>query len=135
MAKLDMRLVPNQDPEDIVAKLRKHLDDHGFSDISILGFSMEHPVRSPSDSLIGRASVQAAEEVFDQSPAVAPMMIGTGPMYAVAQNLGIPTVSPAGVHRPTSNIHAPNENCSVDDFLKIIEYTTSWLQKFGDIEA
>lgn len=135
MAKLDMRLVPNQDPDDIVAKLRKHLDDRGFGDISILGFSMEHPVRSPSDSLIARASVAAAEEVFDETPAVAPMMIGTGPMHAIAQELAIPTVSPAGVHRPTSNIHAPNENCSVADFLKIIEYTTGWLKKFGEIEA
>ena len=134
MAKLDMRLVPNQDPEDIVDKLRKHLDKRGFEDISIDGFSMEHPVRSPSDSLIARASVAAAEETFDEAPAVAPMMIGTGPMYVVAQELGIPTVSPAGVHRPTSNIHAPNENCRVDDFLSIIEYTTAWLKKFAELD-
>lgn len=135
MAKLDMRLVPNQDPDDIVRKLRKHLDERGFQDISIDGFSMEHPVRSPSDSLIGRAAIAAAEDAFDEAPAVAPMMIGTGPMYAVAEELGIPTVSPAGVHRPTSNIHAPNENCSVEDYLKIIEYTVGWLQKFGEIEG
>jgi len=134
MAKLDMRLVPNQDPQDIVEKLRKHLDKRGFEDISIDGFSMEHPVRSPSDSLIARASVAAAEETFDEAPAVAPMMIGTGPMYVVAEELGIPTVSPAGVHRPTSNIHAPNENCRVDDFLSIIEYTTAWLKKFGELD-
>src|ERR687892_235074 len=33
MAKLDMRLVPDQDPNDIVAKLRKHLDARDFLDI------------------------------------------------------------------------------------------------------
>ncbi|MEA2498352.1 MAG: hypothetical protein QOH26_757 [Actinomycetota bacterium] len=134
MAKLDMRLVPNQDPEDIVRKLRRHLEKRGYGDIVIDEFSMEHPVRSPSDSLIARASVAAAEETFDEPPAVAPMMIGTGPMYVIAQELGIPTVSPAGVHRPTSNIHAPNENCGVEDFLSIIEYTTAWLKKFGELD-
>lgn len=131
MAKIDMRLVPDQDPHDAVAKLRRHLDARGFSDISITKFSMEHPVRSPSDSLIGRAAIAAAEDVFELPPAVSPMMIGTGPMYPVATTLGIPTVSPAGVHRPDSNIHAPNENVRIDDFLRIIEYTVAWLHRYS----
>ncbi len=135
MAKLDFRLVPNQNPDDIVAKLRKHLDDHGFSDIGINRFSNEHPVRSPADSSIARAAVDACPDAFDEAPAVSPMMIGTGPMYPIASTLGIPTVSPAGVCRPDSNIHAPNENCRVEDFLKIVEYTVAWLKRFGDLDA
>jgi acetylornithine deacetylase/succinyl-diaminopimelate desuccinylase-like protein len=63
------------------------------------------------------------------------MMIGTGPMYPIASTLGIPTVSPGGVCRPDSNIHAPNENVRVDDFLKIIEYTVAWLDAFGKLDA
>lgn len=133
MAKLDMRLVPEQDPNDIVDKLRKHLDARGFDDIAIQQYSMEHPVRSPADSLVAKASLAAADEIFDQPPAIAPMMIGTGPMWPVAHKLGIPTVSPAGVHRPTSNIHAPNENCAIDDYLTIIEYTVAYLKKFGEL--
>jgi acetylornithine deacetylase/succinyl-diaminopimelate desuccinylase-like protein len=135
MAKIDMRLVPDQDPDDIVAKLRKHLANNGFGDIHLTTYSMEHPVRSPADSLIGRAAVAAARDVFDQPAAVSPMMIGTGPMYPVAHTLGLPTVSPAGVCRPDSNIHAPNENVRVDDFLAIIEYTVSWLKAYSELEA
>jgi acetylornithine deacetylase/succinyl-diaminopimelate desuccinylase-like protein len=134
MVKIDMRLVPDQDPSDIVAKLRRHLDNRGFGDIEMLQFSMEHPVRSPSDSVIGRAAVAAARDVFAEPPAISPMMIGTGPMYPVASILGIPTVSPAGVCRPESNIHAPNENVRVDDFLRIVEYTVSWLKHLGEID-
>jgi acetylornithine deacetylase/succinyl-diaminopimelate desuccinylase-like protein len=133
MAKLDFRLVPNQEPDDIVAKLRKHLDSNGFADIEINRFSNEHPVRSPADSDIARAAIAAARDTFDEEPALSPMMIGTGPMYPIAHSLGIPTVSPAGVHRPDSNIHAPNENCRVDDFLKIVEYTVTWLERFRTI--
>jgi acetylornithine deacetylase/succinyl-diaminopimelate desuccinylase-like protein len=134
MAKIDMRLVPNQVPEDVVAKLRAHLDKRGFGDISIEFFSKEHPVRSEPGFKLGRAAIEAADEVFDGPPAVAPMMIATGPMSVIAKDLGIPTVSPAGVCRPTSDIHAPNENCRVDDYLKIIEYTVAYLDSFARIE-
>ena len=134
MAKLDLRLVPDQDPADIVAKLRSHLDERGFSDIHIAGHSMEHPVRSPADALIARAAVSAVDGIFDGPASLAPMMIGTGPMYPVAHSLGIPTVSPAGVCRPDSKIHAPNENCRIEDYLKVIEYSVAWLKAIGDID-
>ena len=135
MAKIDLRLVPDQDPDDIVAKLRKHLANNGFADIHLTTYSMEHPVRSPADSLIGKAAVAAAREVFEQPAAISPMMIGTGPMYPVAHTLGLPTVSPAGVCRPDSNIHAPNENVRIDDFLAIVEYTVAWLKAYAELEA
>lgn len=131
LAKIDMRLVPDQDPADIVAKLRRHLDARGFTDIAIVEHSMEHPVRSPLDSDIGRAAIQAAGRVFSGPPAIAPLMIGTGPMHPIAGTLGIPVVSPAGVCRPDSNIHAPNENCRIEDFLRIVEYTVAWLDAFA----
>jgi acetylornithine deacetylase/succinyl-diaminopimelate desuccinylase-like protein len=127
LVKIDMRLVPDQDPDDIVEKLRRHLERRRFGDIEVRKHSMENPVRSPSDSLIGRATIQAASGIYDQAPAVSPLMIGTGPMYPIAHTLGIPTVSPAGVCRPDSNIHAPNENVRVDDFTKVVEYTAAWI--------
>jgi acetylornithine deacetylase/succinyl-diaminopimelate desuccinylase-like protein len=133
MAKIDMRLVPDQDPNDIVAKLRRHLDAHGFGDIDMTTFSMQHPVRSSPDSLIGRAAVEAARAVYRDDPVVAPMMVATGPMYPIARTLGIPTVSPAGVCRPDSNIHAPNENARLDDFYKVAEYTGAWIDRFAKL--
>lgn len=131
LAKVDFRLVPDQDPADIVAKLRRHLTENGYGKIEIFGHSMEHPVRSPSDSAIGRAAVSAAERTYPDKPAVAPLMIATGPMYPIAGTLGIPTVSPAGVCRPDSNIHAPNEHCLIQDFNRTIEYTVAWLEEFA----
>jgi len=135
MAKLDMRLVPDQDPDDIVAKLRKHLDARGFGDIEINRFPPHHPLRAPSSSLIGRAAIAAAREVFTQPVSVAPMMVGAGPMYPIGPTLGIPIVSPAGVCRPDSNIHAPNENIRVTDFLDVIEYTVAWIRAFAELES
>lgn len=134
MAKLDMRLVPNQNPVDIVDKLRRHLDKRGFDDIEINRHQMQHPVRSPNDSPIARAAVAASEDVFGKSSAAGPTNIGTGPMHAIADTLGVPMVSPAGVCRPESNIHAPNERARVEDFLRIIEYTDAWIIAFANID-
>lgn len=135
LAKLDLRLVPNQDPDDIVAKLRRHLEARGFGDIHVTPMSMEHPVRSPSDSIVARAALGAVGDTFGKEPSVAPMMIGTGPMYPVAHLLGIPTVSPAGVARPDSNLHAPNENIRIGDYLNVIEYTIAYLKTFAEVEG
>jgi acetylornithine deacetylase/succinyl-diaminopimelate desuccinylase-like protein len=53
MAKMDFRLVNNQDPADIERKLRAHLDQHGFSDIRIVNLGGEHPARTPvTDPLV-----------------------------------------------------------------------------------
>ena len=131
-AKLDMRLVPDQEPEDVVAKIRKHLGERGFGDIEVLYLSGQPPVRTDPKAAIGRATIEAAREVFDQPAAVSPMMIGTGPMHPVAGTLGIPTVSPAGVHRPDSNIHAPNEQIRIEDFLRIVEYNATWIDTFAE---
>ena len=34
-AKLNFRLVPDQDPDDLSMKLRSHLDTQGFSDVAV----------------------------------------------------------------------------------------------------
>jgi acetylornithine deacetylase/succinyl-diaminopimelate desuccinylase-like protein len=131
--KLDLRLVPNQDPHDIVAKLKRHLERRGYGDITIAPHSMEHPVRSSSDSLVARATIAAARGVYGQTPMLSPLMIGTGPMHPIVRTLGIPTVSPAGVCRPDSNIHAPNENVRVGDFVAAIEYSAACLETFAAV--
>src|SRR5260370_25253845 len=60
MAKLDFRLVPNQDAGDIARKLRRHLDDNGFADVEMETIGEENPSPSPTDSLPGRAIASAA---------------------------------------------------------------------------
>jgi acetylornithine deacetylase/succinyl-diaminopimelate desuccinylase-like protein len=131
-AKMDLRLVPDQDPDDIFAKLRKHLDSRGFTDIEIESLAKQHPSRSPMDSLLGQAVEETAEDWFSPPTSVLPWMWATGPMHAIREVLGIPITSPPGVGRPDSQIHAPNENARVTDFLSIIGFTVGYLKAYGD---
>src|SRR5947209_11591050 len=49
MAKIDFRLVPEQDPQDILTKLQAHLATAGYSDIRITVFGKADPVVTPID--------------------------------------------------------------------------------------
>jgi len=131
MAKLDLRLVPNQNAEDVAAKVRKHFESEGFSEIEVEVLSGENPSTSPRDTELGRAVENAAEAWFPKPRVVYPFMWATGPMHSIAKTLGIPICSPPGVGRPDSHLHAPNENCRIDDFLGVVGYTVAYLAGYG----
>lgn len=132
MAKMDFRLVPDQEPQDIANKLKLHFERTGFGEIEVLVLSSENPSRSPTDSRLGRAVLEVTAEFFDRPASVWPWSTGTGPMHPIAQGLGIPITHPAGVGRPDSNVHAPNENAPVEDYLSTIAYTAAYLERYGE---
>jgi len=129
-AKLDFRLIPNQDPTDILTKLRRHLDGHGFEKVEILWHDGEKPVRSDPNSDIGKVMIESVREMHGE-PVVWPFMQATGPMHPVVADLGIPTVMPVGVARPDNRIHAPNENIRVDDYINTIKLMCRVWERFG----
>ncbi len=93
-AKVDFRLVPNQRPEDILDKVKRHLAQHGFADIQVRVLGMEHPARTSVDSPVAKAVVQTAKEIYGRDPLVYPLMAGTGP-----RNSGSPPWGPAAATR------------------------------------
>lgn len=130
-AKIDFRLVPHQDPEEIRQLLRKHLDEHGFSDIEIISHSGAHAAKTdPSDPLV-EAVMKTAKQVYGKEPNLIPMSPGTGPMYQLCQQLGIPSVS-VGVGHPNSRNHAPNENIYIDDFVVGMKHIAAIIDEFAN---
>jgi acetylornithine deacetylase/succinyl-diaminopimelate desuccinylase-like protein len=55
-AKLDLRLVPNMTKDEAVAKLKAHLEKHGFGDIEVIVSGGYSPTESPEDSVIVKAA-------------------------------------------------------------------------------
>jgi len=129
-AKIDFRLVPDQRPEDVLAKLREHLDRNGFEDIEIASLSGENPARTPLDSPFGKVVCQTAREVYELDPVVVPTMAATGPMSCFTDTLGIPTVC-MGVEYPDDRAHAPDENIRITDFVKGTKHVAGILDRFG----
>jgi acetylornithine deacetylase/succinyl-diaminopimelate desuccinylase-like protein len=129
-AKLDFRLVPEQNPDEVLGALRRHLDRHGFQDIGVVPISGERPVRTPLSSPFLRLVCRTAEEVYGQPPRLLPNMAGTGPMYHFVRDLGLPTTG-AGVGYPDSRAHAPDENIRVGDFILGTKHVAAILEGFA----
>ncbi|NDJ63147.1 MAG: M20/M25/M40 family metallo-hydrolase, partial [Chloroflexi bacterium] len=129
-AKLDFRLVPDQDPHEIYDLLVKHLADSGFGGVEVKLLAAEHPARTATDHPFAHVVIDAARDVYDHEPVVMPLTPGSGPMYQLCQKFGIPAVS-IGVGNEDSRNHAPNENIHVRDFYKGIEHIATIIDRFG----
>lgn len=129
-AKLDFRLVPDQDPLEIYDLLVKHLGARGFGDIEVKWMAGEHPARTPTEHPFSRLVIDTMREVYEHEPVVYPITPGSGPMYALCQRYRIPAVS-IGVGNENSRNHAPNENIHVHDFYKGIKHLAVIIDRFG----
>ena len=132
MAKVDFRLVPDQRPEKVLERLRKHLDDEGFSDVEINYLGGEPPARTDPDDPFVRLVVETAEPVYGQPMQIVPMTGGSGPNYPFIHDLKLP-VATAGVGYPGSQAHAPNENMRIDLYLKGAKHIARVLEAFSSM--
>ncbi len=105
-AKVDSRLPPNIRPDEALEKIRRHLDDNGFSDIQIRKLS-GYPA---SQTSVEAPLVQAMIGVFNKYghvPVVWPRLAGSAPFYQFTERLGLPLVMGSLGHG--SGAHGPNE--------------------------
>jgi acetylornithine deacetylase/succinyl-diaminopimelate desuccinylase-like protein len=129
-AKLDFRLIPDQDPADVATQVRRHFDSHGFEKVEIQWSDGEKPARSDPDSAVGKTMIDCVRELHGE-PVLWPFMPATGPMHPVVADLGIPTVLPVGVGRPDNRIHAPNENIHAADYINAVRLMCRVWERFG----
>jgi len=130
-AKIDFRLVPNLTPDLVVDLVKKHLARRGFDDIEIvLTETGEEVARSPLDAPIVRAAIEAMKAVYPNAPVIYPTMAGSGPMYPLCQQLGIPAVG-AGCGWHDSRGHAPNENIRIADYFEGISFLRELIDRFA----
>jgi acetylornithine deacetylase/succinyl-diaminopimelate desuccinylase-like protein len=123
MARLDFRLVPDLTPELVLQLLRDHLDVRGFKDIEIIELGNAPLAKSSASSLVARAVISSAAEVYGTAPLVYPMDPSSGPVGAICGVSCPPTpVASFGISYAGSNPHGPDENIRVDDFLQSIKF-------------
>ena len=125
-AKIDFRLVPDQDPDDLHRKLVKHLARQGFSDVKVTYSDGEKAKRTPHNAPIARAARHAAAEVYSTRPVVTVSSAGTGPMYLFEA----PCVAIGG-GSAFSHAHAPNENLRLDLFVRGMKWVATTVDRFA----
>jgi acetylornithine deacetylase/succinyl-diaminopimelate desuccinylase-like protein len=132
-AKVSMRLVPNQDADDILKKYTdyvKKLTPKGIQ-LNIKVHSKGPACVVNTDNPYARASVKAMREVFGKDT----VYIRSGGSIPIVtqfdKDLKIPSIM-MGMGLPDDNLHAPNEKFHIPNFYRGIESIIRFFQILGD---
>lgn len=129
-AKVDFRLVPDQEPAEVVEQLRHYLDINGFSDVKIDQMGGEAPARTDPDDPFIKLVCDTGVEIYGVPMRIIPMGGGSGPNAPFVHDLGLP-VATAGLGHPDGRSHAPNENIRLDLYLKHAKHMVRVMMEFG----
>jgi acetylornithine deacetylase/succinyl-diaminopimelate desuccinylase-like protein len=129
-AKMDFRLVPDQDPADLLKKLRQYVDANGFADVKIVLESMEPAARTSYRDPFAQAAIRTAEKIYGKKPIVELSSPGTGPLYIFTRRYKMPSVE-IGVSAMDGGIHAPNENLKLENLQKGICWIAETTELFA----
>ena len=131
-AKLSMRLVANQDPDDILNKFKAYiysLQPEGIS-LDIKAHTHAYPAKMDVNS----KAMKAAEKAFEAVYQVPPFYVGEGVTIPVVADfkriLNLDTVM-MGFNLPDDGIHSPNERFALRNFKKGIEASLHFLHYLG----
>jgi acetylornithine deacetylase/succinyl-diaminopimelate desuccinylase-like protein len=117
-AVVDFQLVPRQEPAEIVALLRAHLDERGYADVALEvlpgGFP---PARTAPGAPFIRQIVVAAAAALGSVLPVVPAGPFALPLQPFAAALDAP-VAAVGVARPDSSPYGPDEHIPLDDLTR-----------------
>jgi acetylornithine deacetylase/succinyl-diaminopimelate desuccinylase-like protein len=117
MAKVSMRLVPNQDPDKIAKLFEAYMEDIAPRTVAVKVTRMHggKPWMTSYDNPFVQAAGRAIEKGFGQKP-VFTREGGSIPVVSTFQEeLGLPSVL-FGVGLPDENAHAPNEKLDLGNF-------------------
>ena len=136
-AKIDFRLVPHQEPQDILAKLRAHLDANGYDDIEIMVFGSAEPLATPLDDAFARRVIAAAEAFEGKPASITPISGGTLPLLgALRRHVGVPGLSAPGDPVYWANgAHSPNEHIRLEDLERAVRFNCHLFQRLGAPDA
>lgn len=134
LLKIDFRLVPKQTPEDILEKVKAHVERLGIEGVEVKCLGMIPPSYSPLESDLAQAVIEASEKIYPQGPSVMPRGDASGKSGVwLAGKLGVPGAS-TSVGPPNWKGHAPNEFTSIKYYLDGIKYLATIYTKFAEKE-
>ncbi|HEX6261448.1 MAG TPA: M20/M25/M40 family metallo-hydrolase [Actinomycetota bacterium] len=128
-AVLDLRLVPDLDPDEAAAAVRRHLDREGFPHVEVLPLERYPWARSAPDSRASRA-MRASYDRLGRRPLPYPMAPWCAPFYIFDRLLEMPWAS--GGLGFSGGAHASDEFATVDGLREHILGTVGFLLAYAE---
>jgi len=135
-AKISMRLVPDQDPDEITELFTKHFLSIAPKSVKVkvTAFHGGLPYVSPTDSIAYNAASKAMEEAFGKKP-IPVRSGGSIPIVSLfEQELGMKTIL-FGFGLDSDAIHSPNEHYGLFNFYKGIETIPYFYKHFVEMKS
>ncbi len=130
-AKVDFRLVPDQDPEEIARLVGTHFERLGLP-TQVTSLGGERAYRTNLDDPFVSLVASTASEATGRPITVYPTAAGTGPMWDLGHVLGLPIVSIGGSYWGSRG-HAPDENIRLADFEETIYLMARLIERFAGL--
>ena len=133
MAKLSMRLVPNQRPEKIRAQLEAYLRAHAPNTIrwELKQLAAGEPVLLNRDSRFVRAAADALRETFDAAPVFQLLGWSVPITNMLNDELGVDVVV-MGFGLADDGTHGPNEHFYLPNFYRGMEAYARFFEKIAE---
>ncbi len=129
-ARIDIRIIPDQDPPAVIEALRRHLDRHGFADIEIVVSESEPAWWTPPSHPVVQTAAAVSAEVAGMPPSIGVSFPGTVPMHQVCARYRVPATT-LGAGRADCRAHAPDENIRIDDLVAATKMMGRFLDAFA----
>ncbi len=133
-AKISMRLVPHQVPDEITELFKNHFESiaPAGTKVVVTPHHGGNPVVTPTDSIAYQAASKAYETTFGK-PAIPVRSGGSIPIIALFERvLGLKTVM-MGFGLDSDAIHSPNEHYGVFNYFKGIETIPYFFKNFKEM--
>ncbi|HET8679570.1 MAG TPA: M20/M25/M40 family metallo-hydrolase [bacterium] len=127
-ARVEFRLVPDQDPKRLLTALRNHLDARGFGDIEIRVLALNPPYTISAKTPLVRVVADAALDTYGVPPVVVPFATGIGPRYLFRRHTQMPIVGFA-IGYAGSALETSDEHIRVRDYDEGIRHVLAILAR------
>lgn len=131
VAKLDARLVVDQDDMKVFQRIKEHVEKYNPSASLVYLHSML-PSKTEANLPVCQAIMRAIHEAYQRHPVAMPSVGGSLPNYVWTKILNIPTVG-VPYANPDEDNHAPNENMVLECFYKGIKATVQVIHELGKL--
>lgn len=128
-AKIDVRLVPDMQPEQVVRQVRRHLDRRGFEHIE-LRLQSGYPWSKSSVSDAANAPMLKTYQELGYEPEIWPLVAGAAPFYLFTQELNMPIAMGGLGHGGRQ--HSPNEYATVEGMRQFEKSAAAYVVHFAN---